>query len=101
MCGKRYVQAQPADGSAEGATIRLNAIPAERASHCRSGFPWWALWTIWPLMFLMKGATFLLTPLVAWLSQPLTLTLTPLPLLLIGAGVALLIVGALRRRNRE
>jgi hypothetical protein len=100
MCGhKRELQAAGADLPADGATVRLNDLSPTRRASCRAGFPWWSLWMLWPLFWLIKGAAALSAPVLAWLSQPVLLAVTPLPLLLIGAGVAVLVIGALRRRG--
>ncbi len=97
MYGKRPFNPAPAGGPAEGQTVRLNDQPATSGASCGRGFPWWVLWTIWPLIFLVKSTAYLLTPLFGLLNQPLTLSITPLPLLLIGAGLLVLIIGAVRR----
>lgn len=81
----------------DGETRKLEP-PAAGGRSCGS-FPWKALWLIWPLIYLLKGAAFLAAPAMAWLSHPVALTITPLPLLLIGAGV-LLVIGARARRAR-
>jgi len=52
---------------------------------------------LWPLLAVLKWATAFAAPLLTALLQPVTLTAAPLALLLIGAGVALLLVG--RRRG--
>ncbi|NJM06487.1 hypothetical protein HC891_10250 [Candidatus Gracilibacteria bacterium] len=62
------------------------------------GFPWWTLWLIWPLLGLIKAASAALAPLLVLLTTPLALEVTLLPLLLIGAGVALVLLG--RRAGR-
>ncbi len=84
-----------AQGPAEGATVKLDEAPRP----CAVAFPWWTLWLLWPLFYLVKGAAHLAAPLLGWLSQPLILAVTPLPLLLIGAGLALLLVAVARRRR--
>lgn len=96
MCGKKHHQLKMAapGAPAEGATVRLTDRPAGEGPRPCGGFPWWTLWMIWPLFWLAKGAFALAAPLVAWLSQPLLLTITPLPLLLVGAGLALLLLRA-------
>jgi hypothetical protein len=99
MCGKRSVERDPATGPNEGGTVRLTDLPFADTSRCGRGFPWWVLWTIWPLIFLAKSAASLFTPLVGLLNQPIILTITPLPLLLIGAGLILLLAGAWRRSH--
>jgi hypothetical protein len=82
----------------DGETRELGQRPAGGGRRC-ARFPWPVLWLIWPLMFVVKGAMLLAGPALAWLSQPVLLTVTPLPLLLIGAGAALLLIDA-RRRGR-
>lgn len=87
------------DGPFDGETRRLEPPPAGGGRRRCAHFPWQALWLIWPLMVMLKGAFFLATPALAWLSQPLILTITPLPLLLVSAGVAALLIGAARRHR--
>ncbi len=94
MCGSRSSR-RATQGAAEGATVKLEEGPRPRDV----AFPWWTLWLLWPLFYLVKGAAHLAAPLLGWLSQPLMLTITPLPLLLIGAGLALLLVAVARRRR--
>ncbi len=86
----------------EGETRKLELPPAQTGKRCGNPFPfpWQALWLIWPLLFVVKGAAHLAAPLLNWLSQPIVLSITPLPLLLIGAGLALLLIGAAHRRGR-
>lgn len=85
-------------GPYEGETRKLEA-PGAPGRRCGGAFPWQALWLIWPLMAVLKGAGALAGSLLGWLTEPVLLSLTPLPLLLIGAGLALLLVGAARRRG--
>jgi hypothetical protein len=94
MCGmKRRTEPEvPYDGE----TQKLQ-VPHVAGGRCGIGFPWQMLWLIWPLTFLFKGAFVLAAPAIAWLSQPLALTITPLPLLLVAAGLAVLLFGARRR----
>lgn len=93
-----YTRRETDDRPYDGETRKLE-LPRQGRRSCRSGrFPWPALWLIWPLMFVLKGAFFLSVPALAWLSQPVLLTITPLPLLLIGAGALLLLTGARNRR---
>lgn len=100
MCGaRREPRAAGPNYPADGETVRLGALPRGGGRSCGGGFPWWTLWMLWPLFWLLKGAFALAAPVVAWLGQPLALTVTPLPLLLIGAGAAALALGALRRRD--
>lgn len=94
MCRSRSFQ-RTAHGPAESVTIKLDEAP--RA--CSVAFPWWTLWLLWPLFYLVRGAAHLAAPLLGWLSQLLFLAVSPLPLLLIGAGLALLLVAAARRRS--
>lgn len=84
-------------GPYEGETRKLEP-PHAPGRRC-GAFPWQALWLIWPLMAVLKGAGALAGSLLGWLTEPVLLSLTPLPLLLIGAGLALLLVGAARRRG--
>lgn len=98
MCGSESIR-QATQGPAEGATIKLNEAQRRAPRHCGVAFPWWTFWLLWPLFYLVKGAAHLAAPLLSWLSQPLILTVTPLPLLLIGAGLALLLVAATRRHR--
>jgi uncharacterized membrane protein YhaH (DUF805 family) len=70
MCKRReyhrHIPALASDGAYEGRTTRLDAGVAERWAQtsgreerraCRgSGFPWWTLWLIWPLFFVLKAA---------------------------------------------
>jgi hypothetical protein len=74
-------------------------IAAEGAGRCGSGFPYWALWLIWPAIWLFKGAGAALAPLLAALTYPVAMSITPLPLLLIGAGLALLLLDRARGRD--
>lgn len=98
MCGhRRRLQHAGADYPVDGETVRLADLPRGEGRRCGPGFPWWTLWMLWPLFWLVKGVAALAAPAVAWLGQPVLLTVTPLPLLLVGAGVAILLVGALRR----
>ena len=101
MCGKQRFDPAPADGPAEGQTVRLTDLPNQSETRYGRGFPWWVLWTIWPLVFFTKSATYLLTPLFGLLNQPIMLTITPLPLLLIGAGGVILLIGVVRRSRSE
>jgi hypothetical protein len=101
MCGKRHFDPATARGPAEGQTVRLTDLPHRTAGRCGNGFPWWVLWTIWPLMFLVKSTGYLLTPLVSLLNQPIMFSVTPLPLILIGAGLLILLVGLLRRTRSD
>jgi polyferredoxin len=87
--------------SYEGETMRLNGQQAAlmMRPQWQRGFPWWALWLIWPVIGLVKW----LAPLVAGaavglldlLRQPITLEISLLPVVLIVLGVALV----LRRRR--
>lgn len=95
MCHNSRSFQRAAQGPTEGATVKLD----EASRPCTVAFPWWTLWLLWPLFYLVKGTAHLAAPLLGWLSQPLILTITPLPLLLIGAGLALLIGAAARRRR--
>jgi hypothetical protein len=79
----------------DGETRKLAPPPQGRRS-C-APFPWKALWLIWPLIFVLKGGFLLAAPALAWLSRPVLLTVTPLPLILVGVGV-LLLLGSRRRR---
>lgn len=98
MCGhKRELQTAAAGYPADGETVRLTDLPRAEGRSCRAGFPWWTLWMLWPLFWLVKGGFFLAAPVIAWLGQPLAFTITPLPLILVGAGIALIVLGALRR----
>jgi hypothetical protein len=98
MCGaKRRLRAAGADYPADGETVRLVDLPRGEGRRCGGGFPWWTLWMLWPLFWLAKGSMALAAPIVAWLGQPVVLSVSPLPLLLIGAGLAALAIGALRR----
>jgi hypothetical protein len=72
---------------------------AEGAGRCIGGFPFWALWLIWPAIWLLKGASAAATPLLAAMLQPVALGVSPLPLLLIGAGVAILLLDRARWRD--
>src|SRR4051794_28384220 len=65
MCKRKsYLIDQPmmaTEGGYEGQTVRLDSrdgIAHERRDHhfCgwRSGFPWWTLWLLWPLIGLAK-----------------------------------------------
>lgn len=97
MCGyKRELRTAGADYPADGETVRLTDLSQADGRRCSPGFPWWTLWMLWPLFWLAKGALHLSAPVVAWLSQPLVLAVTPLPLLLIAAGLAILAYSALR-----
>lgn len=101
MCRyRREMRVAGAEGPADGETVRLGDRPYHRARSC-GGFPWWTLWMIWPLFWLAKGIAQLAAPVAVWLAQPLTLTIPPLPLLLIGAGTVILLVGAIRRMRDE
>ncbi len=100
MCkAKRELRAASPGRPAEGETVRLGDWPGGEGQRC-AHFPWWTLWLLWPLFWLLKGTFALAAPVASWLAQPLTTAVTPLPLLLIGAGVAALAIGALRRRDR-
>lgn len=73
----------------------------EKRAACSGGaFPWWIFWVIWPVAFGVKALAGLSAPIMGWLSRPLVLEVTLLPILLIGAGLAILVVSALRR-NRD
>lgn len=89
-------------GTFDGETrkLELPRVADEGRRHsCRGGrFPWPLLWLIWPLAFIVKGAASLSAPLLAWLSQPLVFSITPLPLLLVGVGLGLILAGVVRRR---
>lgn len=100
MCGhtRRFQTASPGH-PAEGETVRLGSLERGEGRSCGAGFPWWTLWMLWPLFWLVKGAFVLAAPLYAWLSQPVVLAVTPLPLLLVCAGLAILLIGGLRRRR--
>ena len=101
MCGtRRALRSAPSVGPYQGETIRLSAISAEIRPSCRpGGFPWWTLWMLWPALAGLKWAAAFAGPLLGTLLQPMTLTVAPLALLLIGAGLALLLVG--HRRSRR
>lgn len=97
MCTR--IDRQPAETLYEGETRRLSA-PSARGRCWGGGFPWWTLWLLWPLFALLKGATALIGPALGWLNQPVVLAIAPLPLLLIGAGVLLLVLGVARRSRQ-
>lgn len=86
----------PATPPYEGETRQLRLQTDRHELRCLRS-PWHALWLIWPLTYVLKGAAGLAAPALAWLNQPLLLTLTPLPLLLIGAGVVLLLAAGRRK----
>jgi hypothetical protein len=73
----------------------------EGVGRCEGGFPFWAFWLIWPAIWLVKGAGAALGPLLAALTHPLAMSVTPLPLplLLIGVGLALLLLDHARGRD--
>lgn len=103
MCGRRSeLQPAPSVGPYQGETMRLSATAAEtRPSRRWGGFPWWALWMLWPVLGGLKWAAAFAGPLLGTLLQPVTLTVAPLALLLIGAGLALLLVGPRRSGRRD
>jgi hypothetical protein len=97
MCRKRDTATEHEEQRAyEGRTVRLDPALGEAAlgerRACFGGrFPWWTLWLIWPLLALASKAAGALAALVPLLWTPLTVQITPLPLLLIGVGLALLL----------
>jgi hypothetical protein len=100
MCGyKRELRAAGADYPADGETVRLTDLAQGGGRRCSPGFPWWTLWLLWPLFWLAKGALHMVAPVVAWLSQPVLLAISPLPIILIAAGLVVLALGALRRSH--
>lgn len=102
MCGhRRTVRASGVGYPADGETVRLVDTTGGKRLSCAAGFPWWTLWLLWPLFWLIKGAAALAAPVLAWLWQPVALTITPLPLLLVAAGVVVLLIGAVRRGRGE
>jgi hypothetical protein len=86
-------------GVAEGATVRLDAGAAPERRHCGGRFPFWTLWMIWPAIWLFKGLAALSAPLLGALAHPMALSVSPLALLLVAAGVALLLAGRARRER--
>lgn len=92
MCQRR-TRFQTVNGPAEGETVQLRLESERRCSN----FPWWMLWMIWPALWLIKGLALVLGPTLAWLNQPLMLQITPLPLVLIIAGVVMLVIATQRR----
>ncbi|WP_129675590.1 hypothetical protein [Candidatus Chloroploca sp. Khr17] len=80
----------------EGETVQLGALEGT-GRQCAGRFPWWMLWMAWPFFFLVKGVWHGASPLVAWLGEPLVLTVTPLPLLLVAIGIAVLVIDRMRR----
>jgi hypothetical protein len=74
-----------------------DGLTAEGPGRCTGGFPFWGLWLIWPAVWLLKGASAAAAPLLAAMLQPVALAVSPLPLLLIGAGVAILLFNRERR----
>jgi hypothetical protein len=101
MCRQRTYEPAVSDGPREGETVRLTDLPATQSTCAGTRFPWWVFWTIWPLIVLFKSAAYLGTPILAFLSQPIVLNITPLPLLLIGVGVLVLLADRIRRSNRD
>jgi hypothetical protein len=59
--------------------------------HACGGFPWWTLWLIWPAFWLVGKASGALGGLLAFLTTPVALQISPLPLILIAAGVVVLL----------
>lgn len=84
------------EGPYDGETRRLEH-PAGGGRSC-ARFPWQALWLIWPLTFLLKGAGEIASPLLALASHCAICSTWVLPALLIGAGLILLLVGARAQR---
>ncbi|MBP1467888.1 hypothetical protein EYB53_019385 [Candidatus Chloroploca sp. M-50] len=80
----------------EGETVQLGALEGT-GRQCAGRFPWWMLWVAWPLFFIVKGSWHLASPLMTWLGEPLVLTVTPLPLLLVAIGIAVLMIDRVRR----
>ena len=88
-------------GGYEGKTIQLD--PGERAEHGAAhtrragfwwgGFPWLALWLIWPASFVLKKLTALLAALTTSLGAPdaaLTVPTAFVAVLLILVGIMLM-----------
>jgi hypothetical protein len=103
MCKRREyrscIPALASHGVYEGKTTRLDAGEGERWAQggreerraCRaSGFPWWSLWLIWPLFFVLKAAV--LSVAGAW-SGVLAAIGAPASLLAAMAAVALIVAG--------
>lgn len=94
----KMVEREPAsEGPYEGETVRLDPGQGEmalrRASHRRDYFPWWTLWMIWPLVFLVKGAFIAVASAASALAGGLGGSAAPgaywLPILLIVVGIVL------------
>lgn len=101
MCRRSDRPARQAAGSQEsyeGRTLRL--APAggprvERSGACRwHGFPWWALWLLWPLAGLVKWAAPIYLSALAALRAPFGALPVPAAalaaVLLIAAGLWLI-----------
>lgn len=86
MCGARRERVRE---SYEGETTRLTAGGAPARASCGAGgFPWWALWLIWPAVGLVKWSA----PLVVGLYGELMAATVPLlPVLLVLIGLALIV----------
>ena len=62
MCKRTYRHEQIAPvaaGAYQGQTIRMSGSDgpgSERRHNWARGFPWWALWLIWPLIGVLKWA---------------------------------------------
>jgi hypothetical protein len=98
MC-KRHTHAPEvrlaSEGAYEGQTMRLDpheqAWGMRRANGHSWGFPWWALWLIWPLIGLTKLAAPLVSETLAAFTGSLgVLGAQFVAVLLIVAGIALL-----------
>lgn len=105
MC-KRHARrmvppALASEGAYEGETARLESgeldrmwdgrSRAERRGACRGGFPWWALWLLWPLFFVLKPLAMAARGAMASVAGPVALADLPAALL----AVALIVAGLL------
>lgn len=72
-----------------GATVQLRSeaarsVEGQRRQRCRSSFPWWTLWLIWPLIGVAKMALPMLLNAGIVISQIGVPLLIPLALIVIG-----------------
>lgn len=92
-----------AEGTYEGKTVRLDPRAPERAGErsaraqrngfCWGGFPWWALWLIWPAVLALKWLVMALpaiTVSLPKLDKALSVPAAFLAVLLIIVGILLM-----------